>query len=454
MRKIIPTTWKKKIRHFLLDLDARIDSTLFSSGKGARELYERYSTFMDRFYVGRWKRWVFIEPLSEAATIGLGGLVLMLALAVPAFRETADEDWLKKSDLAVTFLDRYGNPIGSRGIKHNDSIPLEDFPDNLIKATLATEDRRFYDHFGIDVAGTVPRAGDQRPGRRRAPGRFVDHPATGQEPVPEQRAHHRAQGQRGVPRDLAGDAAHQERNSEALSRPRLYGRRHFRRRRRGAFLLQQVGARRQSGGSRDAGRPVQGADQIRAAHQPARRPRPRQRGAGQSRRRRLHDRRPGVRRPAQSGHRGRPPRREFAELLSRLGVRRDAQAGRHLPEILHRARVRGPHLDRHERAARRRRSHRKPVAPVRPRLSRDPGRHRGRRSRRRHPRHGRRPRLRRQPVQPRRRRLPAARLVVQALCLHHRAAERLQAELDRGRRPGLHRQLVSAELWPLLFRRR
>src|SRR6201993_4915493 len=137
----------------MLALDARIDSSLFSSAKGARELYERYSTFMDRFYVGRWKRWVFIEPLSEAATIGLGGMILMLTLAIPAFRETADEDWLKKSDLAVTFLDRYGNPIGSRGIKHNDSIPLEDFPDNLIKATLATEDRRFYDHFGIDFPG-------------------------------------------------------------------------------------------------------------------------------------------------------------------------------------------------------------------------------------------------------------------------------------------------------------
>jgi penicillin-binding protein 1A len=155
VRQILPPDWKTKIRHILLDLDARIDSTLFSSGKGARELYERYSTFMDRFYVGRWKRWVFIEPLSEAATLGLGGLILLLALAVPAFRETADEDWLKKSDLAVSFLDRYGNPIGSRGIKHNDSIPLEDFPDNLIKATLATEDRRFYDHFGIDVAGTM-----------------------------------------------------------------------------------------------------------------------------------------------------------------------------------------------------------------------------------------------------------------------------------------------------------
>src|ERR1700722_2619562 len=155
VRQIIPPQWKKKIPPLLLGFDARIDSTLFSSAVGARELYERFSTFMDRFYVGRWKRWVFIEPLSEAATIGLAGLILMLALAVPAFRETADEDWLKKSDLAVTFLDRYGNPIGSRGIKHNDSIPLEDFPDNLIKATLATEDRRFYDHFGIDIAGTA-----------------------------------------------------------------------------------------------------------------------------------------------------------------------------------------------------------------------------------------------------------------------------------------------------------
>ncbi|MFK4508834.1 PBP1A family penicillin-binding protein [Bradyrhizobium daqingense] len=155
MRQIIPPHWKQRIRNFFLDLDARIDSSLFSSAKGIRELYERYSTFMDRFYVGRWKRWVFIEPLSEAATLGLGGLIVMLALAIPAFRETADEDWLKKSDLAVSFLDRYGNPIGSRGIKHNDSIPLEDFPDVLIKATLATEDRRFYDHFGIDIAGTA-----------------------------------------------------------------------------------------------------------------------------------------------------------------------------------------------------------------------------------------------------------------------------------------------------------
>jgi len=63
----------KRIRNFFLDLDSRFDSTLFSSGRGLRELWERYSAFMDNFYVGRWRRWVFIEPLSEMATLGLAG---------------------------------------------------------------------------------------------------------------------------------------------------------------------------------------------------------------------------------------------------------------------------------------------------------------------------------------------------------------------------------------------
>jgi penicillin-binding protein 1A len=143
-----------RFKHFLLDLDARLDFGLFRGGLLAREAFERYRDLMDRFYVAGWRRWLLIEPLSEAATMGLGGLVLMLALAGPAFRETSDEDWLKKSELAVTFLDRYGNEVGSRGIKHSHSVPLNELPDHLIKAVLATEDRRFYEHFGIDIPGT------------------------------------------------------------------------------------------------------------------------------------------------------------------------------------------------------------------------------------------------------------------------------------------------------------
>ncbi len=138
----------------MLGFDAWVDSTVFRSGSGARELYERFSSFMDHFHVAGWRRW-FAEIFSEGATLGMAGAILMLALATPAFRETSDDDWLKKSELAVTFLDRFGNEIGSRGIRHNDSIPLSEFPDHLIKAVLATEDRRFYEHFGIDLAGTA-----------------------------------------------------------------------------------------------------------------------------------------------------------------------------------------------------------------------------------------------------------------------------------------------------------
>ena len=149
-----PISWTTKVKHFLLDLDARIDTGLFKLGQSLGEYYERFSIFMDRFQLSGGKR-LLAEIGSEAATLGLGGLIVALALAVPAFRETADDDWLRRSELAVTFLDRYGNEVGSRGIRHNDSIPLEEFPDHLIKAVLATEDRRFYEHFGIDFAGTV-----------------------------------------------------------------------------------------------------------------------------------------------------------------------------------------------------------------------------------------------------------------------------------------------------------
>ncbi|MCC6889870.1 MAG: transglycosylase domain-containing protein, partial [Hyphomicrobiales bacterium] len=147
-------SWKQKLAHALLDLDARLDSAVFTTGRGFREGYERFAIFMDRFHVAGFRRWA-VETFSEGATLATGALVVTLALAVPAFQETSDEDWLKRSELAVTFLDRYGNEVGSRGIRHNDSVPLEEFPDHLIKAVLATEDRRFYEHFGIDIAGTL-----------------------------------------------------------------------------------------------------------------------------------------------------------------------------------------------------------------------------------------------------------------------------------------------------------
>ncbi|MFQ5625270.1 MAG: transglycosylase domain-containing protein [Methyloligellaceae bacterium] len=91
--------------------------------------------------------------MSEAATMGTGVLVVMLAFAIPAFEETRTA-WQTAGKFSVTFLDRYGNEIGKRGILHSDAVPLDEIPIHMIKATLATEDRRFFTHFGIDFLGT------------------------------------------------------------------------------------------------------------------------------------------------------------------------------------------------------------------------------------------------------------------------------------------------------------
>ncbi|MBN9671127.1 transglycosylase domain-containing protein [Roseibium aggregatum] len=116
-------------------------------------MLEGYDAFLRRFKAkGIWR--ALTELSSDALTYGLAGFIVVLAFAQPAFEATRYSDWKTTDDFAVTFLDRFGNEIGRRGIVLNDSVPLEEIPDSLVKATLATEDRRFFSHFGIDAVGT------------------------------------------------------------------------------------------------------------------------------------------------------------------------------------------------------------------------------------------------------------------------------------------------------------
>ncbi|MEI3849907.1 MULTISPECIES: transglycosylase domain-containing protein [Ensifer] len=142
---------RPKKRHIFLRVDSWIDSTVWNAGFKLSQWWEDTTIFFRRFRVTGWKKVVF-EVLGEAMNWGTVGSVLMLALALPAFEETKG-NWRAQSDFAVTFLDRYGNEIGHRGIIHEDSVPIDELPDHLIKAVLATEDRRFFDHWGIDFLG-------------------------------------------------------------------------------------------------------------------------------------------------------------------------------------------------------------------------------------------------------------------------------------------------------------
>ena len=135
-----------------LGLDSRIDSTLAETWARFRDVWNAGTSFFARFRLTGWKR-LLNEAASEALTLGAGGFVVMFALAIPAFHEFNEGKFLT-GQFAVKFLDQNGNEIGKRGILHNDAVPLDEIPDPLVKAALATEDRRFFEHWGIDVFGT------------------------------------------------------------------------------------------------------------------------------------------------------------------------------------------------------------------------------------------------------------------------------------------------------------
>ncbi len=152
MRDFLQGNRRRKLIDWLA-IDSSIDSGLYGAWIGLKDAWAGYSTFFGRFEVKGFLR-ALNELACEGLTLGVGGLLVLLAFALPSF-EVAQGKMNLSDEYSVTFYDRYGNEIGKRGLLRDDSVPLEELPDYLIKATLATEDRRFFEHFGVDVMGTI-----------------------------------------------------------------------------------------------------------------------------------------------------------------------------------------------------------------------------------------------------------------------------------------------------------
>jgi len=147
------TTLWTRVKRWAADFDAWLSASVFEGQGDFKYYWRRYSKLMNVFRF-RGVRRAALDLASEAATLSVAGGMVMVTLAIPAFYET-HVDWRRTQDFAVTFLDRNGEEVGRRGIRHDDSVKLEDFSDTLIKAALATEDRRFFSHWGIDPIGTT-----------------------------------------------------------------------------------------------------------------------------------------------------------------------------------------------------------------------------------------------------------------------------------------------------------
>jgi penicillin-binding protein 1A len=74
--------------------------------------------------------------------------------------------WSLNQPPGITFLDRDGQAIATRGSRRGQVVGLADMPAYVPQAFLAAEDRRFYSHPGVDVIGVL-RAAWADLGRRR-----------------------------------------------------------------------------------------------------------------------------------------------------------------------------------------------------------------------------------------------------------------------------------------------
>ena len=132
--------------------DGAVSTAVFETWDFLKRRHSAYLTFLERFRL-RGVRRVVVDLVDDAMTFGVIASFVLLAYALPPFSGTGDV-WIRGREFAVTFTDTQGEIIGRRGIRQDDAIPLSDISPHVIKAVLATEDARFFDHFGVDVIGT------------------------------------------------------------------------------------------------------------------------------------------------------------------------------------------------------------------------------------------------------------------------------------------------------------
>ena len=135
----------------LMSFDSWVDDFMYRQKASSSEFWENMTIFFRRFRVYGWKK-AGVELACEGLTLGVVGALLVLALGKPAY-DLVDTNWRARKEYSMRFLDRFGNEIGRRGQLHTEAVPVDQLPDHFVKAVLSTEDRRFFEHIGLDFWG-------------------------------------------------------------------------------------------------------------------------------------------------------------------------------------------------------------------------------------------------------------------------------------------------------------
>ncbi|MEM9123714.1 MAG: penicillin-binding protein 1A, partial [Pseudomonadota bacterium] len=97
---------------------------------------------------------VAASAVFSISVMGLLALFVLYAIVTPRDFDR-EEVWKANQTYGITFVTADGEPISRRGAYYAERVKLADLPPHLIQAFISTEDRRFYDHRGIDPKGLV-----------------------------------------------------------------------------------------------------------------------------------------------------------------------------------------------------------------------------------------------------------------------------------------------------------
>lgn len=95
---------------------------------------------------------------SGWAAGGVAAVIVGFFFYVTWGMPSTDDLWEARNGQSITFLDRNGNVILREGAQNAPPVNLGTLPPYVAQAFIAIEDRRFYDHFGVDFGGMM-RAG-------------------------------------------------------------------------------------------------------------------------------------------------------------------------------------------------------------------------------------------------------------------------------------------------------
>src|SRR5262245_52558396 len=108
----------------------------------------------------RGSRPIIFTVLSWIMTLGLWGTLVAAAVVGYAFLSLGKQGLFKipEREPGMILLADDGTVLAERGSFFGDEVRLDELPAYVPQAVIAIEDRRFYQHFGVDFLGLL-RAG-------------------------------------------------------------------------------------------------------------------------------------------------------------------------------------------------------------------------------------------------------------------------------------------------------